>query len=77
MHLVDETTKRFEKYIEFTNSSQLHTVRYPFNLIDNLEVNIISTKKIIDDLILENIQTKKNTQTVGALDEDKVEVYIY
>lgn len=81
MHSVDETTKRFKKYTEFTDASQLNIVKYPFNLIDNLEVNVISTKKIIDNLIIESKQSKKNDQENkqkdGALDEDRVEVYIY
>lgn len=84
MHSVDETKKRFDKYMEFTKYSQLNLVSYPFNIIDNIEVNVISTRKVIEDLLREAERHATDASdestgapTTGAADDDDVEVYIY
>ena len=72
MRSVDETKKRFDQYTEFTKYSQLNVVSYPFNIIDNLEVNVISTRKIIDDLLREaerhatDVPAPVGTETASA-----------
>ena len=81
MHSVNETKQLFDRYIEFTSMAQSHELTYPFNLMDNLEVNVIKTGKILDDLskALKQEISKKKTG-LGESNSDNsldVEVYIY
>lgn len=76
MHSVDETKTQLMKYIKFTETAQPDKLTYPFNLIDNLRVNVIKTKKIVDDL-MESITRAEKPHTGAADDDSLVEVYIY
>ncbi len=78
MHSVDETKHRFKKYIAFTEASQPDTMTYPFNLMDDIKVNVISTKRIVDDLVFAlQRDTDSKEKTSGSADASTVEVYIY